>query len=74
MGVAGLLATHPGHRASSIFLGGWLVRPTPLIAALEIFPQTTFLTAVMLRCVMGLFIERRLHAEDEQRRACRIRA
>ncbi|CAN5923385.1 LytTR family DNA-binding domain-containing protein [soil metagenome] len=67
MAVAGVLAAMPGT-VEIIFLNSWLIRPTPFIAALEIFPETAFLSAV-LAMVMGLSVERRLHADADSERA-----
>ncbi len=67
MALAGVLAAIPGT-AEIIVLYGWLVRPIPFIAALEIFPQTAFLTAV-ISALVGMFIERRLHDEADSERA-----
>ena len=67
MALAGALAAIPGT-VEIILLHGWLIRPTPFRAALEIYPQTAFLT-VAISVVIGLFIEQRLHAEaDSERR------
>ena len=67
MALAGALAAIPGT-VEIIVLHSWLVRPTPFRAALEIYPQTAFLT-VAISMVIGLFIERRLHADADDERA-----
>ena len=67
MALAGVLAAVPGT-LEIILLYGWLVRPMPLVAALEIFPQAVFLT-VIISVLFGLFIERRLHADADSERA-----
>ena len=67
MALAGVLAAIPGT-VEIIVLHSWLIRPTPVRAALEIYPQTAFLTAV-ISVVIGLFIERRLHADADNERA-----
>jgi hypothetical protein len=67
MALAGLLASVPGT-LEIIVLHSWLIRPTPFIAALEIFPQTAFLT-VVISVLIGLSIERRLHAAADGERA-----
>jgi DNA-binding LytR/AlgR family response regulator len=67
MALAGILAAIPGT-IEIIALHSWLVRPTPLRAALAIYPQTAFLT-VAISVVIGLFIERRLHADADSERA-----
>lgn len=67
MALAGVLASVPGT-IEIIILHSWLVRPTPFAATLEIFPQVAFLT-VIISVLVGLFIERRLHAEADSERA-----
>lgn len=67
MALAGVLASVPGT-LEIIVLHSWLVRPTPFVAALEIFPQTAFLT-VVISVLVGLFIEQRLHAAADSERA-----
>jgi DNA-binding LytR/AlgR family response regulator len=67
MALAGVLAAIPGT-AEIVVLHSWLIRPTPLRAALEIYPQTAFLT-VAIAVVIGLFIEQRLHADADNERA-----
>ena len=67
MALAGLLAAIPGT-IEIIVLSNWLVRPTPFGVALEIYPQTAFLT-VVISVLVGLFIERRLHADADNERA-----
>ena len=59
MALAGALAAIPGT-IEIIVLNNWLVRPTPFRVALEIYPQTAFLT-VVISVMIGLFIEQRLH-------------
>ena len=67
MGLAGLLAAIPGT-VEIIILHSWLVQPTPSRAALEIYPQTAFLTAA-IAVWMGLFIDQRLHSNADNERA-----
>jgi DNA-binding LytR/AlgR family response regulator len=67
MAVAGVLASVPGT-LEIIVLHTWLVRPIPFVAAIEIFPQTAFLT-VVISVLVGLFIEQRLHAAADTERA-----
>lgn len=67
MALAGALAAIPGT-VQIILLHGWLIRPTPLRAALEIYPQTAFLT-VFVSVLTGLFIEQRLHVDADTERA-----
>jgi DNA-binding LytR/AlgR family response regulator len=67
MALAGLLAAIPGT-FEIIVLNSWLVRPTPLRVALEIYPHTAFLT-VVISVLVGLFIEQRLHADADNERA-----
>lgn len=67
MALAGILAAIPGT-IEVIVLHGWLIRPTPFRAALEVYPQTAFVT-VAISVVIGLFIEQRLHAEADNERA-----
>jgi DNA-binding LytR/AlgR family response regulator len=67
MALAGVLAAIPGT-IEIIVLHGWLVRPTPFRVALEIYPQTAFLT-VAISVMIGLFMERRLHADADTERA-----
>jgi hypothetical protein len=67
MALAGVLASVPGT-FEIIILHSWLVRPIPFAAALEIFPQTAFLT-VVISVLVGLFIEQRLHAAADSERA-----
>ena len=63
MALAGVLAAIPGT-LEIVVLHGWLIRPVPLRAALEIYPQTAFLT-VAVSVMVGLFIEKRLHADAD---------
>jgi DNA-binding LytR/AlgR family response regulator len=67
MALAGVLAAIPGT-IEIIVLSSWLVRPTPFRVALEIYPQTAFLT-VAISVLVGLFIEQRLHADADHERA-----
>jgi DNA-binding LytR/AlgR family response regulator len=67
MALAGVLASVPGT-LEIIILPTWLVRPTPFVAALEIFPQTAFLT-VLISVLVGLYVEQRLHAAADAERA-----
>ena len=67
MALAGALAAIPGT-IEIIVLNSWLVRPTPFRAALEIYPQTAFLT-VVISVLIGLFIEQRLRATADNERA-----
>ena len=67
MALAGVLAAIPGT-VEIIVLHSWLVRPTPFRVALEIYPQTAFLT-VVISVMIGLFIEQRLHANADNERA-----
>jgi DNA-binding LytR/AlgR family response regulator len=67
MALAGVLAAIPGT-IEIIILHSWLIRPVPFRAFLEIYPQTAFLTAV-IAVLVGLFIERRLHADADNERA-----
>src|ERR1044072_7623256 len=66
MALAGGLAAIPGT-FEIIVLNNWLVRPTPFRVALEIYPHTAFLT-VVISVLVGLFIERRLHADADNER------
>lgn len=67
MTVAGLLAAVPGT-FEIIVLHGWLIQPTPFSAAPAIYPQVAFL-AVIVSVLIGLFMERRLHAAADSERA-----
>jgi hypothetical protein len=67
MALAGILAAVP-MTAAIIFVHDWLVWPTPWRAFPYIFPQTAFLT-VVISTLVGLFVERRLHAEADSERA-----
>ncbi len=67
MALAGILAAVP-TTAAIIVVHGWLVWPTPWRAFPYIFPQTAFL-AVVISILVGLFVERRLHAEADSERA-----
>lgn len=67
MALAGILAAIPGT-LEIIVLHGWLIRPIPFRAVLEFYPQVAFLTTV-ISVLVGLFIERRLHADADNERA-----
>jgi hypothetical protein len=67
MALAGILAAMP-MTAAIIVVHDWLVWPTPWRAFPYIFPQTAFL-AVVISTLVGLFVERRLHAEADSERA-----
>jgi hypothetical protein len=67
MALAGILAAVP-MTAAIIVVHGWLVWPTPWRAFPYIFPQTVFLS-VVISVLVGLFVQRRLHAEADSERA-----
>ena len=67
MALAGILAAVP-MTATIIVVHDWLAWPTPWRAFPYIFPQTAFLT-VVISIMVGLFVERRLHAEADSERA-----
>jgi LytTr DNA-binding domain len=67
MALAGILAAVP-TTAAIIIVHSWLVWPLPWRAFPDIFPQTAFL-AVVISIMVGLFVERRLHAEADSERA-----
>jgi LytTr DNA-binding domain len=67
MALAGIVAAVP-MTAVIIVVHDWLVWPTPWRAFPYIFPQTAFL-AVVISILVGLFVERRLHAEADSERA-----
>jgi hypothetical protein len=67
MTLAGILAAVP-TTAAIIIVHGWLAWPIPWRAFPYIFPQTAFL-AVVISTLVGLFVERRLHAEADSERA-----
>src|SRR5262245_38095806 len=67
MALAGILSAVPAT-AAIIIVHGWLLRPIPWRAFPYIFPQTAFL-AVVISALVGLFVERRLHAEADLERA-----
>jgi len=67
MALAGILAAVP-TTAAIIIVHGWLVWPTPWRAFPYIFPQTVFLS-VVISILVGLFVQRRLHAEADSERA-----
>lgn len=67
MAVAGLVAALP-TTAEIIVLHGWLVAPIPWRAFPYIYPQTAFLS-VVISILIGLSVDRRLHAEADAERA-----
>ncbi|TAJ82000.1 MAG: LytTR family transcriptional regulator [Reyranella sp.] len=67
MAVAGLVASVPGTAAIMILVG-WLVRPIPLSFVPEILAENAFL-AMVVSVLVGLFIERRRHADADSERA-----
>jgi LytTr DNA-binding domain len=67
MALAGILAAVP-MTAAIMIVHRWLVWPLPWRAFPYIFPQTAFL-AVVISILVGLFVERRLHAEADSERA-----
>ena len=67
MALAGALAAVPGT-LEIIALHSWLVRPTPLRAFVDIYPEVAFLT-VVISVLIGLFMERRLRAAADSERA-----
>ena len=67
MALAGLLASLP-TTAEIILVHGWLVAPIPWRFYLYIYPQTAFLS-VVISILVGLSVERRLHAEADAERA-----
>lgn len=67
MALAGILAAVP-MTAAIMIVHSWLVWPLPWRAFPYIFPQTAFL-AVVISILVGLFVERRLHAEADSERA-----
>lgn len=67
MAVAGLVAALP-TTAEIVVLHGWLVAPVPWRALPYIYPQTAFI-AVIISILIGLSVERRLHAEADAERA-----
>lgn len=67
MTVAGLVAALPST-GEIIVLHGWLVAPVPWRAFAYIYPQTAFI-AVIISILIGLSVERRLHAEADAERA-----
>jgi hypothetical protein len=67
LALAGILASFPGT-LEIVVVHSWLVRPIPFSAAIEIFPQTAFLT-VVISVLVGLFVEQRLHATADSERA-----
>jgi DNA-binding LytR/AlgR family response regulator len=67
MVLAGIVAAVPGTIEIFLLLS-WLVRPMPIAAMLDIFPQTAFLT-VVISVLLGLFVEQRLHAAADAERA-----
>jgi hypothetical protein len=67
MALAGILAAVP-MTAAIMIVHSWLVWPLPWRAFPYIFPQTAFL-AVVITILVGLFVQRRLHAEADTERA-----
>jgi hypothetical protein len=67
MALAGSLAAVP-MTAAIIVVHSWLVRPIPWRVYAHIFPETSFL-AVVISILVGLFVERRLHADADSERA-----
>ena len=67
MAAAGLVASVPGT-AAVMFLVGWLVRPIPLSFVPEILAENAVL-AMVVSVLVGLFIERRRHADADSERA-----
>jgi len=67
MALAGLLAAIPGT-AEIFLLQSWISWPIPLWLAPTIYAQNAFLT-VTIAVMVGLFIERRLHAAADLERA-----
>jgi DNA-binding LytR/AlgR family response regulator len=67
MAVAGILSAVP-TTAMIIVVHSSLVHPIPWVAYPYIFPQTAFL-AVVISVMVGLFVERRLHADADAERA-----
>jgi hypothetical protein len=67
MALAGILAAVP-MTAAIMIVHSWVVWPLPWRAFPYIFPQTAFL-AVVISILVGLFVERRLHAEADSERA-----
>ncbi len=67
MTLAGIVAAVP-TTAEIFIIHGWLLRPIPWSALLPIFLQTAFLS-VVISTLIGLFVERRLHAEADSERA-----
>jgi hypothetical protein len=67
MALAGVVAAVPAT-AEIIIIHGWLLWPIPWRAFPYIFPPTAFLSAV-ISILVGLYVERRLHAEADTERA-----
>lgn len=67
MALVGILAALPGT-AEIIIIYSWLARPIPWRAFPYIYPENAFLT-VTIAVLVGLFVERRLHAEADTERA-----
>jgi hypothetical protein len=67
MALAGSLSAVP-TTAIIIVVHSWLVRPIPWWVYGQIFPETAFL-AVVISILIGLFVDRRLHAEADSERA-----
>jgi hypothetical protein len=66
MALVGLLAAVPGT-VEVVLAHSWLVRPIPWQAALSIYPDNAFLTAV-IAVLVGLFVEQRLRAQADAER------
>ena len=67
LALAGIVASVPAT-AEIIVLHGWLLWRIPWSAFPYIFPQTAFLS-VVISVLVGLFVERRLHAQADTERA-----
>ena len=67
LALAGIVASVP-TTAEIIVIHGWLMWPIPWSAFPYIFPQTAFLS-VVISIMVGLFVERRLHAQADTERA-----
>ena len=67
MALVGIVAALPGT-AEIIIIYSWLARPIPWRAFPSIYPENAFLT-VTIAVLVGLFIERRLHADADTERA-----
>lgn len=67
MALAGLLAAIPGT-AEIMLVHSWISWPIPLWIAPTVYGQNAFLT-VIIAVMVGLFVERRLHAAADTERA-----